>query len=71
MVREWRAIKKEILRHKWIESQKRGEDIGWERAFMNWMLNHSRDFLALRGTQDMRDGIFFEQLGKTFHRRKA
>ncbi|MEZ0386512.1 MAG: hypothetical protein ACAI34_05570 [Verrucomicrobium sp.] len=30
----------EILKHKWIESQKAGEDIGFERALTEWMREH-------------------------------
>lgn len=32
--------REEILRHKWIESQKAHEDIGFERALTNWVINH-------------------------------
>lgn len=34
------AEREEILRHKWIESQKAHEDIGFERALTNWVINH-------------------------------
>ena len=30
----------EILRHKWLESEKEGHDIGFERALVDWVLNH-------------------------------
>lgn len=46
LVRAWTQMKEEILRHKWIESERTGADIGWDRAFINWMMNHRRDFLA-------------------------
>ena len=29
----------EILRHKWLESEKEGHDIGFERALVDWVLN--------------------------------
>ena len=32
--------KEEILRHKWIESEKAGRDIGWERARTDWLMKH-------------------------------
>ena len=32
--------REEILRHKWIESQKAHEDIGFERALTNWVIHH-------------------------------
>jgi hypothetical protein len=30
----------EILRHKWIESEKAGRDIGFEKALIHWKYNH-------------------------------
>ena len=32
--------REEILRHKWLESEKEGHDIGLERALVDWVLNH-------------------------------
>jgi len=37
---EYLAEKNEVLRHKWIESEKAGFDIGFEKALIHWMLNH-------------------------------
>ena len=34
------AERDEVLRHKWLESERAGRDIGFERALMNWVLNH-------------------------------
>jgi len=33
-------LKKEIEKHKWIESEKRGGDIGFEQALVDWMSKH-------------------------------
>ena len=30
----------EILRHKWIESEKAGQDIGFEKALLGWLVKH-------------------------------
>ena len=30
----------EILRYKWIESEKAGVDIGFEKALLGWLINH-------------------------------
>jgi hypothetical protein len=30
----------EILKHKWIESEKVGHDIGFEKALLDWVFNH-------------------------------
>ena len=32
----------EILKHKWIESEKAGKDIGFEKALLDWILNHRK-----------------------------
>ena len=40
LYREFQAEKEEILRHKWIESEKVGYDIGFERALVEWITNH-------------------------------
>jgi len=40
LYREFLAERDEILRHKWIESEKLGRDIGFERALLDWMLKH-------------------------------
>jgi len=34
------AEREEVLRHKWLESERAGRDIGFERALMDWILNH-------------------------------
>ena len=31
------AERDEILKHKWIESEKAGKDIGFERALLDWV----------------------------------
>ena len=40
LYQEFLAERQEILRHKWIESEKLGKDIGFERALMDWIRNH-------------------------------
>jgi len=32
--------REEILKHKWIESEKAGHDIGFEKALLDWVFNH-------------------------------
>lgn len=43
--RRFLAEREEILRHKWIESEKRGYDIGFENALIDWMRNHRKNWL--------------------------
>ena len=40
LYREFQAEREEILRHKWIESEKEGQDIGFERALTDWIVKH-------------------------------
>ena len=40
LYREFQAEREEILKHKWIESEKAGRDIGIERALTDWIIKH-------------------------------
>ncbi len=40
LYKEFQAEREEILRHKWIESEKAGYDIGFERALTDWIIKH-------------------------------
>ena len=40
LYREFQAEREEILRHKWLESEKVGYDIGFEQALTDWILRH-------------------------------
>ena len=40
LYQEFLAEREEILKHKWIESEKAGYDIGFERALTDWIVNH-------------------------------
>jgi hypothetical protein len=40
LYKHYRAELDEILKHKWIESEKAGHDIGFERALLDWIRNH-------------------------------
>ena len=40
LYREFQAERAEILKHKWIESEKVGHDIGFERALTDWIIKH-------------------------------
>ena len=47
---EFLAEREEILRHKWIESEKAGRDIGFERALIDWTRHHRARWRELRRT---------------------
>ena len=40
LYKEFLAEREEILRHKWIESEKAGHDIGFEKALLDWIVKH-------------------------------
>jgi hypothetical protein len=40
LYREFQAEREEILKHKWIESEKAGRDIGFEQALTEWIVKH-------------------------------
>lgn len=40
LYREFQAEREEILKHKWIESEKVGYDIGFEQALTDWIVKH-------------------------------
>jgi hypothetical protein len=40
LYKEFLAEREEILKHKWIESEKAGQDIGFEKALCDWIVKH-------------------------------
>jgi hypothetical protein len=49
LYRQFQAGREEVLKHKWIESEKAGHDIGLERAMTDWILNHRTQWLKAKG----------------------
>ncbi len=47
---EYLAEVAEINKHKWIESEKAGKDIGWDRALLDWIMNHKKDWRKSRNS---------------------
>ena len=48
LYKEFLAERAEILKHKWIESEKAGKDIGFERALLDWVVKHRSDWRERR-----------------------
>lgn len=40
LYQEFLAERDEIMKYKWLESEKAGHDIGFERALLDWIRNH-------------------------------
>lgn len=51
LYQEFLAEREEILRHKWIESERLGYDIGFERALLDWIRKHRESWRAARRAQ--------------------
>ena len=52
LYKEFLAEKEEILKHKWIESQKAGYDIGFDKAYYDWELKHYKEWKKQRELSD-------------------
>ena len=48
LYKEFLAEREEILKHKWIESEKAGTDIGFEKALLDWILKHRSNWREKR-----------------------
>ena len=40
LYREFLEEREEVLKHKWLESEKKGYDIGYSAALIEWILKH-------------------------------
>ena len=49
LYKEFLAEREEILKHKWIESEKAGADIGFEKALLDWIVRHRSSWRNKRG----------------------
>ena len=56
LYQEFLAERAEILRHKWIESEKAGHDIGFEKALLDWIVKHRAGWRALRQQRPSSNG---------------
>jgi len=52
LYKEFLAERAEILKHKWIESEKAGKDIDFEKALLDWIVKHRSHWREKR----MREG---------------
>ena len=51
LYREFLAEREEIMKHKWIESEKAQQDIGFERALTDWIVKHRAKWRKSRHPQ--------------------
>ena len=52
LYKEFLAEREEILKHKWLESEKAGKDIGFERALLDWIRKHRDGWRSARRNAD-------------------
>ncbi len=62
LYREFCAEREEILKHKWLESEKAGYDIGFEKALTDWIVKYRakwrKNRMQLKALEDIRkDGL--------------
>ena len=57
LYKEFLAEREEILRHKWIESEKAGHDIGFEKALLDWIVRFRSSWRAKRREDVFRPAV--------------
>ncbi len=55
LYQEFLAERDEILKHKWLESEKAGRDIGFERALLDWIRKHRNNWRENRRRAQAKD----------------
>ena len=56
LYQEFLAEREEILRHKWLESERLGYDIGFERALLDWIRKHREEWRGARRSKSTVSG---------------
>jgi hypothetical protein len=46
--KEFLEEREEILKHKWLESEKKGYDIGYSAALIDWIIKHRSNWRNYR-----------------------
>lgn len=44
LYKKFTIMRNEIMKHKWIESEKKNHDIGFEAALLDWVEHHKKDW---------------------------
>jgi hypothetical protein len=55
LYQEFLAEREEILRHKWLESERLGKDIGFERALLDWIRKYRDGWRNSRLDSDQKE----------------
>lgn len=46
--KDFLALKEEVIKHKWYESERAGYDVGWTQALMNWTMKFKSKWIRDR-----------------------
>lgn len=65
LYQEFLAEREEILRHKWLESERLGYDIGFERALLDWIRKHRESWRSSRRSPSAAKSAPGDKPGKT------
>lgn len=57
LVENVRSQREEIKKYKWIESEKAGQDIGWERAAQEWMAKYFPEWKQYRWQRAVQEAL--------------
>jgi hypothetical protein len=64
LYQEFLAEREEILKYKWLESEKVGYDIGFERALLDWIRKHRDSWRETRRAATRKADSSQEKTGK-------
>ena len=53
LYQEFLAEREEIMRHKWIQSEQAGYDVGFEKALLDWIIKHRSSWREKRHKETM------------------
>jgi hypothetical protein len=48
LYKEFLALKEEVNKHKWYESERAGQDVGWSQALIDWTIRFKTKWLKER-----------------------
>lgn len=52
LYKEFLALKEEVHKHKWYESERAGYDVGWAQALIDWTLKFKSKWIQERHPND-------------------
>jgi hypothetical protein len=50
--KEFLEEREEVLKHKWLESEKKGYDIGYSSALIDWVIKHRSNWRKYKNNEN-------------------